>query len=159
MTTRKEKSWIVIIIALLVVSPLLARKIFSIAEALIIENKSARNAKAIVTRKEHVQFDEKNHTYLNEDGFPIERNAGEEEWRIYYLLNDFEGVEKAIESKLLKIEEERGAKGKPRFTIVNKDQYDYIQEGDELLISWRWLGSNKIQIISAGKPLTIYNDK
>lgn len=159
MKTGNRKVWLVAVIALLVISPLLARKILSIAEALIIEGKSARSAKAHVTRKAYLQFDEKNRTYLNEDGFPVEKKLGEEEWRIYYRITGFEAVEKDVESNLLKTEEERIASSKLRFTIVNKSQYDYIHEGDELTISWRWLGRDKIQIISAGKPVTSYNKK
>jgi len=160
MNVRSGKDWsilLIVIVGLLVISSLVMRKVINGIETSIIASKTAHDATATVVRKEYLKFDEKSHTSVDEDGFPVERRAGDEEWRIYYRIDSFGKIDRTEELRLLKAEEERYAKNKPRFRIVSKEQYDYIQKGDRLSVSWHWLGKNKIEIISAGKPTTINN--
>jgi hypothetical protein len=162
MEGHKGKIWIIafaviaVILVILAIGPLIVRKVTKGIDTAILKGKSAHSATATVIRKEYVRFDEKNRVYVNEDGVLVERRAGDEEWRVYYQINKFDGVEQATIVKLLEAEEERKAKGRLRFTILSKEQYDNIQEGEELSVSWRLLGKNEIEIISAGKPVTTY---
>jgi len=162
MKGRIGKKWViafVVIAVFLVISPLIASKVIKGIETAIIRGKAARSATATAIRKEHIRFDEKNHVYVNENGISIARRAGDEEWRVYYQINRFADIEQSIASRLLKAEEERNAKGKQRFTILNKDQYDYLQVGDELSVTWCGPERSEIEIISAGKPVTSHVGK
>lgn len=159
MEGRKGKRRIIVfavIAVLLLISPLIVRKVLKGLETAVIRNIGSRSATATAIRKEYVRFDEKNHVYVDEDGISIKRRAGDEEWRVYYQINRFDDIEPSTASRLLKAEEERNAKGKQRFTILNKDQYDYIQVGDELSVTWCGPERREIEIISAGKPVTTY---
>jgi hypothetical protein len=64
----------------------------------------------------------------------VERQAGDEEWRIYYRIDNFDQITSSIKNKLLETEQERIIKGNYRFTIVSQDQYNYIQVGDKLSV-------------------------
>jgi hypothetical protein len=147
----------VVIAMFLVTSLLMANKVIKAIEARIVRNKVARSATATVIRKEYIQFDEKNPVYVDENGISIKRHAGDEEWRVYYNINTFDDIEQLIANKLIKAEEERNAKGKQRFRILTKDQYDYIQVGDKLSVTWCRPDGSEIEIISAGKPVTTYS--
>ena len=121
------------------------------------EHKLVRETTATVVKKEHVQFDKSNNSYQHEDGYTVFREAGAEEWRIYYLIDNFDQIPDPLRSALLKAEQERADEQRPRFTIVSKDQFDAIKAGDKLNVGWRWRGRGYIEIVTAGKP-TSQND-
>src|SRR5215472_13655076 len=92
-------------------------------QLLDLEHKTVRETTATVMGKEHVQFDEANHSYMHEDGYQVQRKAGEEEWRIYYRIDNFDQIEEPVRSRLLEAERERDSTGRLRFRIVAEDHY------------------------------------
>ena len=131
--------------------PRLGRKI----EVQIFEQKTVRAGTGIVTGKEHVKFDESNHSYFHVDGYKVIKKPGDEEWRVYYRIENFDQIAEPIQSRILLAEKELTTNRGLRFTIVSKEQYDKIEVGDELKISWRWRGDDKVEIVSAGKIMKI----
>jgi hypothetical protein len=110
-----------------------------------------RETTATVIAKEHVDFDEVSHSYMSEDGHRIQRHAGDEEWRIYYRIDNFDQIEEPSRTLLLESEVKRSSAGL-RFTIVADNQYDSIEVGDRLNVGWRWIARDKIEVVTAGKP-------
>jgi uncharacterized protein YaiE (UPF0345 family) len=124
-------------------------------EVQIFEQKAVRTGVGIVIRKEYVKFDESNHSYQHIDGYPVVRRPGDEEWRVYYQIQSFDGIAEPFRSRLLLAEKDLTANRGRRFTIVSKEQYDKIKVGDELKVSWRWRGDDKVEIVDAGKIVEI----
>jgi len=120
-------------------------------EAQFFEQKTALAGTGIVTGKELVKFDESNHSYFHIDGYKVIRKPGDEEWRVYYRAENFDQIAESIRSHILLAEKELTSNRGSRFTIVSKEQYDKIKVGDELKISWRWRGDDKVEIVNAGK--------
>jgi len=131
--------------------PRLGKKI----ELQFFEQKTVRPGTGIVTKKELVKFDESNHSYSHIDGYEVIRKPGEEEWRVYYQIENFDQIAEPIRSHILLAERELTTNRGSRFTIVSKEQYDKIEVGDELKVSWRWRGDDKVEIVSAGKIIEI----
>jgi hypothetical protein len=110
-----------------------------------------RETTGTVIAKRHVRFDEANHSYVSEDGYLVERQAGDEEWRIYNRIDNFDQIEEPTRSRLLESETERALSARLRFRIVGKDQYDWIDVGDRLNVGWRWINDDKVEVVTAGK--------
>jgi hypothetical protein len=123
-------------------------------QAAVLEHKMVRETTGTVRGKDHIKFDEANHSYPHEDGYLVDRKPGDEEWRVYYEIDNFDQIAEPARTHLLNAEKERAAKGKLRFRIVSKDQYDEVQIGDKLSVGWRWRGNDNVEVVTAGKPLT-----
>lgn len=129
------------------------RKLAHNFEVNLLKHKVVRDTTATVIGKKHVQFDELNHSYLHDDGYRVERQPGDEEWRIYYQIDNFDQISEPERTRLLVAEKERAEKGKPRYDIASKEAYDGIKEGDKLDIGWQWVNDNKIIIAFASKRI------
>jgi hypothetical protein len=144
---KKQYRWSIVGITLLLLAFLLIKGIGALAYA----HKVVRETTGTVVRKEKLLFNEANRVYIDE-GVRVERQAGDEEWRIYYRIDNFDQITSSIKNKLSETEQERITKGNYRFRIVSRDQYNYIQVGDKLSVGWRWCGENQIEVVTAGKP-------
>ena len=144
---KKQYRWSIVGITLLLLAFLLIKGIGALAYA----QKVVRETTGTVVRKEKLLFNEANRVYIDE-GVRVERQAGDEEWRIYYRIDNFDQITSSIKNKLLETEQERITKGNYRFRIVSRDQYNDIQVGDKLSVGWRWRGENQIEVVTAGKP-------
>jgi hypothetical protein len=108
--------------------------------------KIAHEATAIVKRKEHVRYDEINHSFMDDDGNSIEREPGDEEWRVYYQIVEFRGFDESTCKRLLKAEEDRAGSGKLRYTILFKDEYNKVDIGDTLTVIYQRITNNRLII-------------
>lgn len=108
--------------------------------------KIAHEATAMVKRKEHVRYDEINRSFIDDDGYRIERTPGDEEWRVYYQIGEFRGFDEHTCKRLLEAEEDRAASGKLRYTILFKDEYDSIDIGDTLTVIYQRITDNRLII-------------
>lgn len=111
------------------------------------EAKAARTTTAVVKDKNHVRFDDQNHSYIGDFGDPIEVAPYTEQWRIYYQIDNFDQVPEPRRSQLVKSEEERIKKYGNRFRTVSKEKFDSTQIGDKLEVLYRYIGDEK-EIIS-----------
>jgi len=145
---KKRYRWSIVGIALLLLAFLLIKGI----GALVYARKVVRETTGTVVRKEKLLFNEANRVYVNDEGVRVERQAGDEEWRIYYRIDNFDQITSSIKNKLSETEQELITKGNYRFRIVSRDQYNYIQVGGKLSVGWRWSGENQIEVVTAGKP-------
>jgi hypothetical protein len=112
--------------------------------------KASRRTTATVISKEHVKFDDKNHSYIGDFGDPIEVAPNTEQWRVYYQIDNFDQVPEPRRSRLVKSEEERIKRFGFRFNVLTKDQkeeYDQIGLRDKLEVYYRYMGDEK-EIIS-----------
>jgi hypothetical protein len=150
------KHWQVIILIGVVLMLLVSYSVYRLSkrtEAQVLEQKIVRETTATVKGKDYVRFDEANHSYWHEDGYRVERRPGDEEWRIYYQIDSFDQIAEPVRSRLLDLEMDRVTRGNLRYSIMGKEQYERIEVGDKLNIGWQWFGDDKIQIVTAGKPL------
>jgi hypothetical protein len=120
--------------------------------AKLLEHKLTRETTATVKAKKYVRFDENNFSYINEEGHRVEKRPGDEEWRIYYQIDNFDQIDEPARGQLLKAEMERVSKGLSRFDLAVMAEYDTLKEGDKIIIGWKWLGGDTIEIIYARKP-------
>jgi hypothetical protein len=110
------------------------------------EAKKARITTAVVKAKDHVRFDEKNHSYIGDYGQTVEVSPGTDRWRIYYQIDNFDQVPEPKRSKLLISEAARIEKFGLRFyhfSSAEKADYDAIQVGDQLEVTYRYIGDEK----------------
>jgi hypothetical protein len=152
----RRRLWFITILGIVILLPLGYYTLLIInnwLQAELLEHKGVRATTGTAMGKEQVKFTPSNHAYLGEDGQTIERTPGDEEWRVYYQIDNFNQVAEPLRGRFLQAEKKRILSGKPRFTIVSKDQYDNIQIGDKLEVGWRLRADNKIEVVSAGKPL------
>ena len=145
---KKQYRWSIIGLALLLLAFLLIKGI----GALVYAEKVVRSTTGTVIRKEKLLFNEANLVYVNDEGVRVERQVGDEEWRIYYRIDNFDQITSLIKNKLWEKEQERITKGNYRFRIVTQDQYNDIQVGDKLSVGWRWCGGYQIEVVTAGRP-------
>jgi hypothetical protein len=111
-----------------------------------------REATATVKAKEYVRFDETNHTYLDDDGRRIEKSPGEQQWRVYYQIDDFNNLDEATRGRLLRSEEERSAAGRLRFRDKSKEWYEKLETGDKLRVLYQWRGDDSIDVAYVENP-------
>lgn len=152
---RLTKRWWIILLGSLLVISLGGYAICSFNKKLnasLLEHKIIRETTATVKAKEHVRFDESNFSYLNEEGHRVEKRPGDEEWRVYYQIDGFDQINEPVRGHLLKAEMERVSKGQLRFDLVEKAEYDTLEEGDKIIVGWKWLGGETIEIVYARKP-------
>jgi hypothetical protein len=118
----------------------------------MMEIKMVRDTTATVVAREHVRFDSTRHSYISEDGATVERQPGDEEWRVYYQIDNFYQIAEPVASRLQDAETARTTRSQRRFRTVTKEQYEAIRAGDKLNVGWRRCGHDKIEVVSAGKP-------
>jgi hypothetical protein len=148
---RRAVTIVLAIVALVPLGYLSFLKLNRSIEEGLVKQKLVRETTGIVVSKNHLLFDESNKSYVDDEGRPIERNPGEEEWRVYYVIDDLDPIDEHTRTLLMAAEKKRREKGGPRFTIVSEEEYDYVQIGEKLCVSWRWIGGEKIEIVSAHK--------
>lgn len=110
------------------------------------EAKKARTTTAVVKAKEQVRFDEKHHSYIGDYGQTVEVPPGTDRWRIYYQIDNFDQVAEPKRSELLISEAARIKKFGFRFyhfSTPEKALYDATQVGDQLEVTYRYIGDEK----------------
>jgi hypothetical protein len=110
------------------------------------EAKKARITTAVVKQKGHVRFDEKNHSYIGSYGQTVEVPPGTDHWLIYYQIDNFDQVPEPRRSALLISEAARIKKLGFRFyyfSTPEKALYDATQVGDQLEVTYRYIGDEK----------------
>ena len=130
------------------------RRVNSAIEGAIIEHKRTHVTSGTVVNKEHIRFDENKLSYVRPDGIAVKREPGDEEWRVYYEIDSFEPVDESTRTRLSTAEKTRLENSGPRFSIFTKRAYDDVTIGNKLQVRWRWLGDERIEIVSAHKPVT-----
>ena len=150
-----KRWWFILLVSVLVISLcgyaiISFNKKFNNAE--LLKHKLTRETTATVKAKEYVRFDENKFSYINDEGHRVERRPGDEEWRVYYQIDGFDQTEEPARSQVLKAETERVIKGQLRFDLVEKAEYDTLKEGDKIIIGWKWLGGDTIEIVYARMP-------
>jgi len=133
----------------LFVVAVLIYQLWSVAENRISslnEAKKGRTTTAIVKAKEHVRFDEKNHSYIGGYGQLVEAAPGTEQWRIYFQIKNFDQVPEPKRTQLMQSEEDRIRKFGWRFYPFSTPErvfYDKSEIGDELEVVYRYIGDEK----------------
>lgn len=120
----------------------------------MLDTKSVRTGRGIVERKEHIVFDRTNNRYLSDDGQIVEREIGSEQYRIYFRVLDFGQYGDRKRKIIEEAERRRTAEGNLRFATVSKDQYDYIQVGNQLQFNNQFVGGDDVMTWGAGIPRT-----
>ena len=114
------------------------------------EAKKVRTTTAVVKAKEHIRFDEQNHSYVNNFGETVQVPPNTEQWRVYYQIDNFDQVREPKRSELQRSEDARIKQFGFRFYPSNtpdKAAYDKAQVGDQLEVRYRYIGNEK-EIIS-----------
>jgi len=101
------------------------------------EPKTLRVTSGVVKSKEHIRFDEHNHTYVSDFGETYTAEPGTEVWRVYYQIDNFNQVPEPKRSEPWKSEEERIRRFGFRFRSYTKDEKGRYDRA-ELAIGWRW---------------------
>ena len=115
-----------------------------------IESKGVRTATARVTDKKFVRYDEHNRTYVSDYGDRVEMQPGQEQWRVYYQIEDFGFINEPRRSRVIEAEKKRVAEFGPRFTY-SVPWYDSIKVGDKLEIGYRAFKNGDIQVWTVNK--------
>jgi hypothetical protein len=109
---------------------------------------------ATVIRKEVVKFDQTNHSYVNDRGDEVKAQPGDQQYRVYYYFDDFNGYDDPFRSQLMEAEKKRILEGQPRFTWTNYNDrtlYDTVNVGDKLTVSYKAYSDGAIDILHAQK--------
>jgi len=122
------------------------------AEKQMIESKTAHEGIATVKEKKHVRFDETNHSYVNGYNDRIEAQPGEEQWRVYYVIDNFDHLDEPLLSHVLQKETERADKLGMRFAANSKKWYDVIELEDKLEVTYRAFSNGEVEVISVTNP-------
>jgi hypothetical protein len=110
------------------------------------EATGVRTTTAIVHAKEHVRYDEHNHTYVNDLGQTLEAGPGTEEWRVYYQIDNFNQVPEPKRTQLWQSEDTRIKKFGYRYhyySTPEKASYEKAQVGDRLEVRYHYVGDEK----------------
>jgi hypothetical protein len=118
----------------------------------MLESKTAHEATATVQRKEHIAFDERNRSYISDDGIRFEVKPGTEQWRVYYQLDRFDQLANPRRTLAIQAEKERNNKFGLRFTYNSKEWYDKIEAGDKLLVTYQAFSDGAVKVISVINP-------
>lgn len=154
---QRSKKWLIALIVVVVALPLGYFALRVLGDRLnekLISAKMYREAAATVIRKEVVKFDEKNHSYVNDLGDHIEVRPGDEQYRVYFQFDEFNGYEEPLRSQLMQAEKKRVSEGRPRFTWRNYNDpswYDTVQVGDKLIVSYKAYSDGAIDVRHAEK--------
>jgi hypothetical protein len=108
--------------------------------------KIAHEATAIVRGRDLVRYDETHHSYVDDEGVCIDRQPGDDEWRVYYEIISFRGFDEHTAKRLREAEEQRVADGRMRYTILFKDEYDKVDLGDLLTVIYQRITNSRLII-------------
>ena len=111
-----------------------------------------RETTATVIGKQYVRFDEPNPSYDDGSGDPITVKPGDEQWRVYYLIDSFDSLDNSVRARLLRDEEQRKASNRSRFRFKSREWYEKIEIGDKLRVLYQWHGGNSVDIIYVENP-------
>jgi hypothetical protein len=153
-TYRKMSKWSVVLACAMVLIvagyfclPMLAQWL----DEKVSEGQMFHSTTGTVTRKEHVRFDETNHSYIGNLGDRIEVRPGDEQWRVYYEFDNFDQLPEPKRSRLMRLERERIANGRVRHWFDDKEWYDSIKVGDKLIIGYKPFDDGKIEVANVSK--------
>jgi hypothetical protein len=118
----------------------------------MIESKTAHEAIATVKEKNHVVFDETNHSYVNGYNDRIEVQPGEEQWRVYYVIDDFNHLAEPLRDHVIQKEDQRTSELGMRFVANSKKWYDVIEVGNKLEVTYRAFRDGEVEVISVTNP-------
>lgn len=152
---RYEMRWWVtvsMIILLLVLVGFALLRLGKNIEAGIIDAKTVRRTTATVTGKVYVRFDEGDHSYAHDNGYKVNRMPGDEEWRVYYRIDNFDQLDEPLRGRLLRLEESRVAEGRRRYTMESKEWYEGIRVDDSLTVLYQLAGDDGIEVVSILEP-------
>jgi hypothetical protein len=132
-------------------------------ERSVTETKSVRELTGIVKNKGYRKFTKDNATrvennqyfYTNDEGHLVQRYPGDEDWLIYYEVEDFDHRDEPMSSRLMANEKKRVTVGKLRAAIVTKDQYDQLNVGDRIFASYQRFNESDVMIWGCGKKSPI----
>lgn len=144
-----------IIILLAVVASLAALSVYAhyaLVEAQkdFMEAKVVRDATATVIDKKFVMYDENNRSYVNGYGDHVEMQSGQEQWRVYYRIEDFGFINEPRRSRVIEAEKKRVAQFGPRFTSA-VPWYESVKVGDKLEVGYRAFKDGDIQVWTVNK--------
>jgi len=153
-----RKQWtkrILIITAVVTALIALGLAAFTYWARLATETKVHRELVATVRTKEHIQFNDKMHSYVDDVNYTyyrkaqrVERLPGDEEWRLYYEVDHFDLKDEPTSQRLLQDEKKRiTATKKLRFTTVGKEQYERLKVGDEITLHYQRLGGSSVEYL------------
>lgn len=111
-----------------------------------------RETTATVKGKEHVTFQGANPTYTDELGKQIPVLPGDEQWRVYYQIDDFRGLDDSIRARVLDAERELATTGRSRFEFKTREWHDRTEVGDTLKVLYQWRGGDRIDVAYVENP-------
>lgn len=114
--------------------------------------KTYRETTATVRSKEHIRFDETNHSYVNSLGNKIEMKPGDEQWRVYFELDNLDQIDEPRRGYLWGAEKKRVARMGFLFSNQSKEWYDKTSVGDKLMVTYHPIGDDKLEIVSVANP-------
>ena len=82
--------------------------------------------------------------------FPVQ--ASSDQWRVYYRIDDFQGLDVSIRADLQKAEQAMEAAGHSRFELKSKEWYDKIEVGAKLRIVYEWRAGTDITVTVIENP-------
>jgi hypothetical protein len=117
------------------------------------KGKSVHDLRATVMGKEHLHFDERNHSYIDDVNFTyyepahrVEYKPGDDEWRVYYRITSLDPMDEPNSTRVLQLEQKRVANGKNRFTILSKPEFDRLNAGDNLSLKYQRFSDDELMI-------------
>jgi len=115
------------------------------AQEKFIEAKTLHETIATVTTKEDFRAEKENQFYVNEYGDTIKMQLGEQQKRVYYSIDKFDGLGEPRQSRVIEAEKKRMEEFGPRF-IHAVPWYDEVKVGDKLEITYRAFRDGKTEI-------------
>ena len=141
-----SKQRVLILVVVVAVAVLAACLVVSNAFNRLHAAKAVRTTTAVVKAKEHVRYEEHNHSDVDDLGQTLEAQPGTEEWRVYYQIDNFDQVPEPKRSQLWQSEETRIKKFGFRYhyySTPEKASYDKAQVGDRLEVLYHYIGDEK----------------
>lgn len=111
-----------------------------------------RETTATVIGKEHITFQGADPSYTDERGARIPVRSGDEQWRVYYKIDDFKGFDDSVRARLQEGEKELATSGHSRFEFKSREWHDKTEVGDTLKILYQWRGGDRIDVAYVENP-------
>ncbi|HKV38786.1 MAG TPA: hypothetical protein VJX67_06210 [Blastocatellia bacterium] len=148
----RYRIWAAVVIALCAVSAAYYgwRRLNQL-NASALEHKTARDTTGTVVRKQHLVFDQNDHSYTDDEGRVFEREPGTEQWVLYYRIDNFDQIGEPYRTAIAHKEEQHLLQWGDRKTTVSKEGYDNVPVYSKLVVAWRWAGDADIEIVSVIK--------
>lgn len=121
-------------------------------ERSLFARKTLRETTATVIGKEHVTFQGADPSYADERGKRIPVRSGDEQWRVYYKIDDFQGLDDSVRARLQEAERELATAEPARFEFKSREWHDKTEVGDTLKILYYWRGGDRIDVAYVENP-------